>query len=144
MKTTGSKGLHVVSPLDGAASFHEVGALCTAIAGVLCARHPTLMTTEFYKKDRKGRIYLDIARNSYGATVVAPYSLRGRPGAPVSAPIEWSELEAIRPDAIRIGDVRARLDRIGDLWSTLRSQLGSVSAAAKALLELAPTGRTTA
>ncbi|CAN5917087.1 non-homologous end-joining DNA ligase [soil metagenome] len=137
VKTTGSKGLHVVTPLDGRATFEEVGALSAAIAGLICARHPALLTTEFYKKDRKGRLYLDIARNRFGATVVAPYSLRGRPGAPVSAPIEWSELDAITPDGIRIGDVRARLDRIGDPWSTLRARTGSVTAAAKALHALA-------
>lgn len=136
VKTTGSKGLHVVAPLDGHAGFDEVHALCSAISAVLCARHPALVTTEFYKKDRKGRLFLDTLRNSLGATVVAPYSLRGRPGAPVSAPILWSELDAITPDGIRLGDVRGRLDRLGDPWATLRTRAGSVTAAATALVRI--------
>lgn len=137
VKTTGSKGLHVIAPLDGRATFDEVHALCAAISGWLGARHPALVTTEFYKKDRKGRLFLDTLRNALGATVVAPYSLRGRPGAPVSAPIAWSELEAITPDGIRLRDIGPRLDRLGDPWASLRARLGSVSAAATALLALA-------
>ena len=137
VKTTGSKGLHVIAPLDGRATFDEVSALCAAIAGLVCARHPTLVTTEFYKKDRKGRLFLDTMRNALGATVVAPYSLRGRPGAPVSAPIAWTELETITPDGVRLRDVRPRLDRVGDPWRELRVRPGSVSSAAKALLSYA-------
>jgi len=137
VKTTGSKGLHVVTPLDGSATFDQVLALCSAISGLLCARHPDLVTTEFYKKDRKGRLFLDTMRNAPGSTVVAPYSLRGRDGAPVSAPIEWSELESVTPDGIRLRDVRARLDRTGDPWRSLRARSGSVHAAASALARIA-------
>ncbi|MDX2086461.1 MAG: non-homologous end-joining DNA ligase [Kofleriaceae bacterium] len=133
VKTTGSKGLHVVAPLDGTATFDEVGTLCARINALLCARHPDQLTTEFYKKDRKGRLFLDTMRNTYGATVVAPYSLRGRPGAPVSAPIRWDELDTIAPDTIRLPDVRARLEAHGDPWRDLRARPGSVVAAAAAL-----------
>lgn len=137
VKTTGSKGLHVVAPLDGTASYDEVHALCAGISRLLCARHPDLVTTEFYKKDRRGRLFLDTGRNTYGATMVAPYSLRGRPNAPVSAPIEWSELETIRPDGIALGDIATRLDRIGDPWATLRSHPASLRSAAAALARIA-------
>jgi bifunctional non-homologous end joining protein LigD len=104
----------------------------------LCARHPDELTTEFYKKDRKGRLLLDIMRNTLGATFVAPYSLRGRPGAPVSAPIEWREVDdtALRPDGIGLRDVRARLDKHGDPWATLRAKPGSVAAATRHLEKL--------
>jgi bifunctional non-homologous end joining protein LigD len=129
VKTTGSKGLHVVAPLDGLATFEQVGALTNGIAALLCARHPDMLTTEFYKKDRKGRLFLDTMRNSLGATIVAPYSLRGRPGAPVSSPISWNELDAITPDGIRLRDVRERLDRVGDPWNRLRAHSGSIAAA---------------
>ena len=138
VKTTGSKGLHVVVPTDGAAPFADVDALCSAIAKRLCARHPDLVTVEFYKKDRKGRLFFDTMRNAPGATFVAAYSLRGKPGAPVSAPIAWHEVDdpALAPDGFRLRDVPARLDRLGDLWSTLRKHLGSVAAATAKLAAL--------
>ena len=131
VKVTGSKGLHVVVPTDGAASFADVQALCGAIAQRMAREHPDLVTTEFYKKDRRGRLYFDVMRNALGATYVAAYSLRGKPNAPVSAPITWAELEdpALRPDSFRLRDVRARLDAVGDPWAALRERAGSVSAA---------------
>ena len=135
VKTTGSKGLHVVAPLDGRATYGEVSALCNRIAKLLCARHPDIMTTEFYKKDRKGRLYLDIMRNALGATMIAVYSVRGRPGAPISAPIAWDEVDdpAMTPNGYRLREIRARLDKRGDLWGKLRARLGSVDSADAAL-----------
>jgi bifunctional non-homologous end joining protein LigD len=131
VKTTGGKGLHVVVPTDGAAPFGDVHALCGAIAARFTAQHPELATTEFYKKDRKGRLYFDVMRNAPGATFVAAYSLRGTPDAPVSTPITWDELEApsLRPDGFRLRDIRARLDAQGDPWARLRARVGSVAAA---------------
>ena len=136
VKTTGSKGLHVVAPLDGTATFEEVHALTNAIGTLLCERHPDIVTMEFYKKDRKGRLFFDTLRNALGATVVAPYSLRGRPGAPVSAPIEWEELDDVTPNGITMTDIAARLDSIGDPWSNLRARSGSVKKATKKLAAL--------
>jgi bifunctional non-homologous end joining protein LigD len=134
-KVTGSKGLHVVAPLDDAATFDEVGTLATRIGALVCRRHPGELTMEFYKKDRKGRLFVDVMRNAIGATLVAPYSLRGRPGAPVSAPIAWSEVDdpALSADGIRLRDLRTRLDRRGDPWHDLRSRQGSVAGALRAL-----------
>ncbi len=131
VKTTGSKGLHVIAPLDGTATFAEAAALTAALASALCTRHPDLMTQEFYKKDRKGRLFLDTMRNAPGATFVAPYSLRGKPGAPISAPVEWAEVDdpALAADGIRLRDIRARLDRSGDPWAKLRARPGSIAAA---------------
>ncbi len=133
IKVTGSKGLHVVAPLDGSDTFHEVARLTSAISASLCAAHPQLVTQEFYKKDRGGRLFLDTMRNTPGATVVAPYSLRGKPTAPVAAPIEWDELDDVTPDGISLRDVRARLDRRGDPWKTLRASPGSIRTALDAL-----------
>jgi bifunctional non-homologous end joining protein LigD len=135
VKVTGSKGLHVIAPLDDAATFDEVGALATRIGALLCRRHPEDLTMEFYKKDRRGRLFMDVMRNAIGATLVAPYSLRGRPGAPVSAPIAWSELDdpALCADGIRLRDLRARLDQHGDPWRALRARVGSVAGALRAL-----------
>jgi bifunctional non-homologous end joining protein LigD len=129
VKTTGSKGLHVIAPLDGRDGFDQVARLGSAIAAHLCERHPDLVTTEFYKKDRGGRLFLDTMRNTPGATFVAAYSLRGKPTAPVSAPIEWDELDdpGLRPDGFTVRDLRARLEARGDPWHELRARPGSAS-----------------
>lgn len=138
VKTTGSKGLHVVSPLDDTATFGEVHALCNGLAKLLTARHPDLITTEFYKKDRNGRLYFDTARNALGATFVAAYSLRGKPGAPVSMPIEWSDVDdnTLRADAFTLRNVRDRLAKRGDAWRDLREHPGSAAQALRALDKL--------
>ena len=135
VKLTGSKGMHVIAPLDDTATFSETAALGTQIGALLCRRHPDILTMEFYKKDRKGRLFVDLMRNAPGATLVAPYSLRGKPGAPLSAPIDWSEVEdaALAADGIRLRDLRARLDGRGDPWRDLRAAPGSVAGATRAL-----------
>lgn len=138
VKTSGSKGMHVVSPVDGTADYGEVGRLCAGITEWLRARHPDLVTTEFYKKDRGGKLFLDTMRNGFSATVVAPYSLRGRPGAPVSAPITWDEVDdpALAPDGLRLRAVLDRLDAWGDPWHELRATQGNVAAALTRLATL--------
>jgi bifunctional non-homologous end joining protein LigD len=138
VKATGSKGLHVVVPLDARALFGEVMALGNRIAKVLCARHPDKLTQEFYKKDRKGRLYLDVMRNALGATIIAPYSLRGKSGAPLSAPIEWEEVEdeALKPNGFTLRTIRDRLDVVGDPWSNLRHEVASVDDADALLTRL--------
>lgn len=131
VKTTGSKGLHVVVPLDGKDTYGIVEKLAAAIAARLCTQYPELLTTEFYKKDRKGRLFLDTMRNAPGATFVTAYSLRGKPGLPVSAPIAWDEVDdpALRSDQFTLRDLRARLDRRGDPWATLRAREASANSA---------------
>lgn len=138
VKTTGGKGLHVVAPLDGTATFDEVAALCGRISKLLCARHPGELTVEFYKKDRGDRLFLDTMRNMLGATIAAAYSVRGRPGAPVSAPLEWREVEdpALAPGRFTLRDVPRRLDAAGDPWAKLRAVPGSVADAARRLERL--------
>jgi bifunctional non-homologous end joining protein LigD len=135
VKTTGSKGLHVVSPLDGRATFGEVSQLCNRIAKLLCARHPDKITQEFYKKDRKGRLFFDTLRNALGATLIAPWSLRGRPGAPISMPIGWDEVEdpKLQANGFRLREVRKRIDKRGDPWEKLRARVGSIDDADSAL-----------
>lgn len=131
VKTTGSKGLHVIVPLDGKDTYRTVEQLAGAIATRLCAEYPELLTTEFYKKDRGGRLFLDTLRNAPGATFAAAYSLRGKPHLPVSAPIAWAEVDddALRPDQFTLRNLRARLDKRGDPWAKLRAHEGSASAA---------------
>jgi bifunctional non-homologous end joining protein LigD len=132
-KTTGSAGVHVVIALDGVADFDAVQAFCTKIAGLLSARHPDLVTSEFYKKDRGGRLYLDLLRNAPGATFVAPYSVRGKPRAPVSMPIAWDELDTVTPDRYTVRDVRATLDARGDPWAGFGARPSSLAALSAAL-----------
>ena len=135
VKTTGSKGLHVIAPLDDKATFEQVHALCHGLAKVLVAEHPDLLTTEFYKMDRGGKLYFDTARNALGSTFVAAYSLRPKPGAPVSMPIEWDELgdKKLRSDGFTLRNARERLGKQGDAWRDFRKQPGSAS---KALAKL--------
>jgi bifunctional non-homologous end joining protein LigD len=131
VKTTGSKGLHVVVPTDGKAAFDAVHALCGKISARMVAKHPDLVTSEFHKVDRKGRLYFDVMRNALGATFVAPYSLRGKPGAPFSAPITWKELDdpTLRADTFKLRDIKQRLDKAGDPWAKLRAKPASIEAA---------------
>lgn len=91
--TTGSRGLHIVVPLTGREDFDEVHAFARDVADTLAAAHPDRLTTAARKKDRGDRLYLDVQRNAYAQTAVAPYTVRARPGAPVATPIAWAELE---------------------------------------------------
>ena len=93
VKTSGSKGFHIVAPLDGEAHFERVVSFAHAVAIELVRRDPDHLTLEFMKADRGNRIYVDIGRNTPGATVAAPYAVRPRAGAPVSAPCAWEEVE---------------------------------------------------
>ena len=93
MKTSGSKGFHIVVPLDGKADMGEVARFAHAVGALLVKRDPQHLTQEFSKADRGGRILVDTGRNGYSATFAAAYAVRAKPGAPVSAPCTWEELE---------------------------------------------------
>jgi bifunctional non-homologous end joining protein LigD len=88
---------------------------------VLVKRHPEILTQEFLKAERGGRILVDTGRNGHGATFAAVYSVRPKPGAPVSAPCTWQELEsgAVGPQTFTLQNLVARLAAVGDLWSDL-------------------------
>lgn len=93
LMTTGSRGLHVVVPVTGGDDFDAVREFSRAVADTLAAAHPDELTTAARKKDRGDRLYLDVGRNAYAQTAVAPYSVRALPGAPVATPITWSQLD---------------------------------------------------
>ncbi len=124
VKTTGSKGLHVLVPLNGQEDFDGVREFARQVAGLLAAAEPGLVTVEQRKDARGDRIYADIMRNGYAQTAVAPYSVRARPGAPVAAPLHWDEVggPGLTADAVTIRTIAARLDQLassGDPWADL-------------------------
>ena len=124
VQTTGSRGLHVVAPIVPGPHNDEVLAFAGALAAVLAADDPTRLTTEFRKAKGGGRVYLDVARNGYAQTVVAPYSVRARPGAPVATPIDWDEVRTsrLRPDRWTLGNVFRRLGAKADPWQGIARQ----------------------
>ncbi|MDB4982844.1 MAG: polymerase LigD polymerase domain [Myxococcales bacterium] len=128
VKTSGSKGFHIVVSLDGATDFEEVWRFAHGAGAVLVKRHQDLFTQEFIKADRDGRILVDTARNGQGATCAAVYAVRPKPGAPVSAPCRWQEIEAhaVGPRTFTLRTMAARLAEVGDLWSKLASQACSL------------------
>lgn len=92
VKTSGGRGLHVFVPLRRGAMQDQVRAYATAIAAEMAAEHPKLVTVESRKARRRAPVYLDVMRNATGQTVVPPFSVRWRPRAPVSMPLDWDEV----------------------------------------------------
>jgi len=135
VKTSGSRGLHIVVPLDRSSDFEEVRAFAVDAANVVAGRAPKVVTTEVRKVERKGRLFLDYMRNNYAQTVVAPYSVRARPGAPVSMPITWDEVDDRKLTAQRykIDNAITELERSGDPWTGWRRRAKSLKAARKKL-----------
>jgi bifunctional non-homologous end joining protein LigD len=138
VKTTGSRGVHVVVPLDGKSDFDQARAFARELAGIVVDRDTGRYTIEQRKNKRDGRVLIDINRNAYAQTAVAPYAVRGRPGAPVSTPIDWAELRkrSFRPDAFTIRNVFDRLARVQDPWRDFWRHAASVKAAARKLENL--------
>jgi bifunctional non-homologous end joining protein LigD len=138
-QVTGSKGIHVWTPLRRRADFEEVKEFSNAFAKLLAARHPDELTTEFRKAKRGGRILVDVLRNRYAQTAVPPYAVRPRPGAPVATPIEWDELSdsKLRPDRWTLKTVLRRLGSKGDPWADIASCARGLSGPRKRLEALA-------
>lgn len=128
VKTSGSKGFHIVVPLDGRSGFDEVGGFAQGLGAVLVSRDPAHLTQEFHKVDRGGRILVDTARNRYGATFAAAYAVRARPGAPVSAPCTWEEIERgdVSPRTFTLRTMARRIREAGDLWKDMRRRRRSL------------------
>ena len=124
LKTSGSKGFHIVVPLDGKASFGEVARFAHAVGTLLVTRDPAHLTQEFSKADRADRILVDTGRNGYSATFAAAYAVRAKPGAPVSAPCTWEELERgeVGPRTFTLRTMSRRIAEFGDVWSDLRKR----------------------
>ena len=121
VKTSGSKGFHIVTRLAPKATFGDSSHFADLVANILVQRKPKQLTLEFSKADRKGRILIDTGRNRQGATFAAAYTVRAKPGAPVSAPCTWEEVERgdAQPQTFTLRSMPARLAKVGDLWRDL-------------------------
>ncbi len=133
LKTTGSRGYHVVVPLRPEEDFDEVRDFARAVAERLVEREPDLLTIEARKARRGDRVLVDIMRNGYGQTAVPPYAVRARPGAPVSTPIAWDELSRIAPAQVTIDNIRRRLATKGDPWVGMRRRAAGLARARRKL-----------
>jgi bifunctional non-homologous end joining protein LigD len=135
LKSSGSRGLHVVVPLVPAAETDAVKVFSMNVAEALAARHPDDFTTEGRIAKRHGRLYLDIGRNGYAQTMAAPYAVRAKPGAPVSVPLDWSELDDWAPGQHTLRTIDDRLAR-PDPWAGMdaaATRLGQAGARLAAL-----------
>jgi bifunctional non-homologous end joining protein LigD len=131
LKTTGGKGLHLVVPIQRRTSWEDAKSFCRAVADFLATAAPDRYIATMSKAARKGKIYVDYLRNDRGATAIAAYSTRNRPGAPVSVPIHWRELaDEVRGRHFTIENVPERLKRQkSDPWKDIASTKQSITAA---------------
>jgi bifunctional non-homologous end joining protein LigD len=120
VKTSGGRGLHVYVPLQPHFGYEEVREFAHLLMSIVARRHPGLLAKERDPGARQGMVYLDYPQNRYGATMAAPYALRPRPGAPVSAPLKWSEVTPkLNPLAFNLRTMPKRVEHLGDLWQDL-------------------------
>ena len=139
VQTTGSRGLHVWAPLNRSTTFDEVREVASSLAEALAARRPDERTTEQRKANRGDRVFLDIARNAYGQTVVAPYSVRARPDASVATPLHWQEVDnpQLGPRRYTIRNIFRRLAQKPDPWAGIQKNPQSLAPARRKLAALA-------
>ena len=135
VKTSGSKGFHILVSLDGKSRTDEVARFAHAVGALLVKRDPQHLTQEFSKADRGGRILVDTGRNGYSATFAAAYAVRAKRGAPVSAPCTWAEIEGgtVGPRTFTLRTMADRIATVGDLWSDIGRRRRPLRSATKKL-----------
>ncbi len=128
VKTSGSKGFHIVVPLDRKTDMGDVAGFAHGVGTLLVRRDPEHLTQEFHKVDRGKRILVDTGRNGYSATFAAAYAVRARRGAPVSAPCTWDELEGgdVAPQTFTLRTMASRIETVGDLWADMHRRKRSL------------------
>jgi bifunctional non-homologous end joining protein LigD len=136
VQTSGSKGYHVVMPLQPGPDVEVVRDFAAELAALVAARDPGRLTVEWRKEKRHGRLLLDTARNGYAQTIVAPYSVRPRPEAPVATPIDWSELGRVEPRSYTVANLRRRLARKPDPWAGMADRAAAYEPARARLDQL--------
>ena len=121
---TGRRGIQIWVPIAAGPGFGETRAWVQRLSRTVGAIVPELVSWKWQKNDRGGLARLDYTQNAINRTLVAPYSPRPAPGAPVSAPIDWAELDdpGLRPDGFSLRDMLGRLDRHGDLFRAVLDQ----------------------
>ena len=130
-KTSGGKGFHVLVPLDRRSTYADSRGFAEVVAGAIVRAHPKLATTEWSKSRRRG-VLIDANQNGEGKTIASVYSVRPRPGAPVSAPLRWDEVDdALDPSVFTMGVVLERMRAHGDLHAGLLTTRQSLSKALK-------------
>ena len=135
VQTTGSRGLHVVVPLDRSADFDAIREFARALGQCLAKRHAGTVTVE-QRKDRRGtRVFVDYLRNAYGQTAVAPYAVRAIEGGPIATPLRWDEVGSseLGPRKYTIRNAFRRLAQIDDPWAEIQQRPCSIDAARKQL-----------
>ncbi|MFP5352307.1 MAG: non-homologous end-joining DNA ligase [Actinomycetota bacterium] len=120
-KTTGNKGLHVYVRLEPRWDSYQVRFAAVAVARELERRRPDLLTAEWWKEDRGERIFVDFNQNAPHKTVFGAWCVRARPGAQVSTPVGWDEIELIHPDELTIESLPARIEERGDPWRDMNA-----------------------
>jgi len=116
-KTTGGRGLHVLVPLQRGPNQEQVRLVAHSISQEMARRSPEMITVQMLKAKRQNRVFADWLRNAFGQTIVAPYSLRCRPGAPVSTPLDWDEVRSeLNPSRFNIRTIQHRLEG-NDPWA---------------------------
>jgi len=135
VQTTGSRGLHVWVPLEPKATFDQVRGFAADLADRLVAHAPEELTTEQRKAKRGTRVFVDVARNAYGQTAVAPYSVRARAEAPVATPLDWAELDdpSLGPRRYTITNLFRRLGQKPDPWAEIGRHARPLAAARERL-----------
>jgi bifunctional non-homologous end joining protein LigD len=136
VKTSGADGIHVLAPIQRRVTFEETYAFAEAASRLLEQRHPGEVTTEWLKKKRSG-VLVDHRQNGWGKTIASVYSVRPKPGAPVSTPLRWEELTAdVRPRQFTMDVVLERAERLGDLYAPVLEDKRALGPAAKRLRSL--------
>jgi bifunctional non-homologous end joining protein LigD len=124
VKTSGSKGFHIVVPLDGKTPMGQAARFVDAVGKLFVSLAPDSLTQEFSKVDRRGRIYVDTGRNGYHSTFAAAYTVRAKRGAPVSAPCTWKEVEGgtVDPGTFTMRNILDRVAKVGDIWDGMQKR----------------------
>jgi len=121
-KTTGNRGIHVYVRLEPRWSSYEVRSAAVAVARELERRRPDLVTAAWWKEERGERVFVDFNQNAPHKTIFGAWSVRARPGAQVSTPFGWDELETIEPDSLTMATVPGRVAELGDPWAPMAAR----------------------
>jgi bifunctional non-homologous end joining protein LigD len=136
VKTSGADGVHVLVPITRRSTFEDTRDFADGVATVLAERNPGLVTTQWRKAKRRG-VFLDARQNGWGKTIASVYSVRPKPGAPVSTPLRWEELtEDISPRDFGMAEALQRIERHGDLFRPLLDEPQALAPARRALAQL--------